>query len=304
MERNKVNEGKRFTGLRPQGYDGSTEKSFAIGGCGMKTIDFLGMETSRLIVGGNPFSGYAYSDDPDADREMMLYYDTKTIADTLSYAQSLGYTSAVMLADELAFRSFLKHRDGGGTMNYIAQVGPHYPPEVVKRHGADAMFVWGGWADGLIAEGNKTELIRIIQQMRRTGVPVGMASHDPDNLRMAEREGWGLDFYMVCLHRKLEGHVSSALTGLKGIDLEWVPGTREKALDFMRSCPKPCIAYKVFAGGWYARQGDGLLYEKLKEVYTSIKENDIAVIGFFQKHKDQLLENARLVSRILGESKA
>lgn len=270
----------------------------------MKTVDFLGMKTSKLIVGGNPFSGYAYSDDPNANREMMLYYDTKTIADTLHYAQSLGYTSTVMLADELAFRSLLLHWENGGTMQYIAQVGPHYPPDVIRQNGASAMFVWGGWADGLIAEGGKAELRRIIENMKKTGLPIGLASHDPDNLRLAEREGWGLDFYMVCLHRKNENHVSSAVGGAKAVDLEWVPGTREKALAFIQSCAKPCVAYKVFAGGWYARQGGELLYEKLKEVYTAIKENDIAVIGAFQKHKDQLQENARLVTNILTESQA
>ena len=268
----------------------------------MRTVDFLGMKTSKLIVGGNPFSGYAYSDDPNADKEMMLYYDSKTIAQTLTYAQSLGYTSTVMLADELAFRSLLLHWETGGTMQYIAQVGPHYPPEIVKHKGASAMFVWGGWADGLIADGNKTELIRIINQMKQTGIPVGMASHDPENLRKAEREGWGLDFYMVCLHRKREDHVSSALTGKKGIDLEWVSGTRKIALEFIQSCSKPCIAYKVFAGGWYARQDDALRFKKLQEVYTSIKDTDIAVIGCFQKHKDQLKENAKYLERIRKET--
>ena len=68
---------------------------------------------------------------------------------------------------------------------------------------------------------------------------------------------------------------------------------------------KPCVAFKIFAGGQVfnnktPEEVPGVLENVYTEVFKNIKPNDIACIGVYQKYKDQIKENAEIVRKVLG----
>lgn len=262
-------------------------------------VNFLGRSTSRLIVGSNPFTGSSYHSQ-HMDEEMMDFYTSSRIAQTLMHAQQTGYTTALMFGDALILRALREYRNMCGTMDWIAQIveGPMAP---VLKAAPRAIYMQGGLTDHYIQNGQKQRVRDKLKQIKDAGVYAGLASHKPENIEMAEAEGWETDFYMVSLHRKPDGHVSSAISGVTDAStkVEFVEGTRPAALQTIRQAAKPCIAYKVFRGGYLARQTDEMRKAALQEVYDGIKPGDIAVVGIYQKYKDELRENSDLVCEIL-----
>ncbi len=263
-------------------------------------VDFLGKKVSRLIVGCNPFSGSSYLS-PEADEEMHDYYTANRIAKTLMHAQEIGYTDSILFADSLMLRMLREYRQMGGTMDWIAQV-PEFPLPPIMKGKPWAMYFQGGLLDHYIANGQEQKITDTIKKMKDCGIYAGIASHKTENLELAEEKNWGADFYMACLHRKPDNHVSSAISGItdSGKENPFIEGTRPVALKFIKQCSKPCIAYKIFRGGYLARQTPELLRASLEEVYANIKPTDIATVGIFQKYKDQLQQNSDLVCDILN----
>ncbi|MBN2452403.1 MAG: hypothetical protein JXR77_18600, partial [Lentisphaeria bacterium] len=66
-----------------------------------------------------------------------------------------------------------------------------------------------------------------------------------------------------------------------------------------------CIAFKVLAGGqmFYGKQPEeipGIIEAAFRETFAGIKPTDLATVGFFQRDKDQLRENAEIAARVLA----
>jgi len=264
-------------------------------------VDFLGVPTSKLIVGCNPFVGFSYHS-PEMDEEMMDYYVGSRISQTLMQAQAIGYTTMLLLADSLLLRVVREYRENGGTMDMLAQVTEAPLPPLLKASPRMA-YMQGGLTDNYIERGDKQLVIDKIKQLKDHGIKAGFASHKPEYIEMAEEEGWGAQFYMVSLHRKPEGHVSSAISGITDAAVEnpFVEGTRPIALETIRKIQKPCIAYKIFRGGYLARGDEQTRRAAMEEALTGIKENDIAVVGIYQRYTDQLGENSDMASDILSK---
>ena len=46
----------------------------------LPTVEFCGLQVTRLIIGANPFGGYSHQN-PERDREMVAYYTPERIAE-------------------------------------------------------------------------------------------------------------------------------------------------------------------------------------------------------------------------------
>jgi hypothetical protein len=119
-------------------------------------------------------------------------------------------------------------------------------------------------------------------------------------------EDWGVDFYMTCLHntRKRGGEPSSFITG-KEKTIHFFNEDRPDMLQVIRQVPKPCIAFKVLAGGQlFTGKSEAeiptVVEAALRETFSGIKPTDLATIGVYQKGKNQLAENAAIAARVLG----
>jgi len=272
----------------------------------MKTADFLGMKISRLVVGGNPFAGYSYITDKISGGEMMDYYTADNIIKTLKYAETLGYTAFIATACEFSRRYYRQYKNEGGALKWIAQT--HAPLDMrasvnnAIENGAIAIFHQGTSGDDLF-ERKQIETMRAnLKEMRRAGVPVGIATHVPAHIDIAENE-FDADFYMACLHnmrRDNEGRISSSISGLKNEPHKFVYEDRAQMLGKIRELSKPCIAFKILAGGNYSFDKKDLK-QCFTETYSGIKPNDIATVGVFMRDGDQLKENALLLEEVLNE---
>ena len=272
----------------------------------MKTVDFFGTKISRLIVGGNPFNGFSYIIDKVSRDEMLDYYTTDNIIRDLKYAETLGYTAFIATTDDFTRRYYRQYKNEGGKLKWIAQT--HVPLDIkvsvnyAIENGAIAIFHQGSQGDGFFANGKLDIYKQHLEEMRRANIPVGIATHDPEYIKIAENE-FKLDFYMTCLHNmphNNKNRVSSSVSGLKAETHTFIREDREKMLKTIRSLNKPCIAYKFLGGGNYAFTREGLK-NCFVETYSGIKPNDIAAVGIFQRDKDQLKENALLLEEVLRE---
>jgi hypothetical protein len=171
-----------------------------------------------------------------------------------------------------------------------------------------AVYHQGTTADIWLEEGKTAFLRERIKRLKGMGIPTGLATHVPELLRRAEEEDWGLDFYMVCLQnsRKYEKEESTFLTG-KEKTIVFRLNDRWDMFPVIRETRKPCIVFKIFAGGQLFYDHDeeeipGLIEKSMGEVYSNIKPNDIVLVGAFQKYKNQIRENAEICRRVLGEA--
>ena len=60
----------------------------------MQTIQFGEVAVSRLVLGGNLFSGFSHQV-PERDREMVLYHTTARIKEALRKAERAGVTRKI-----------------------------------------------------------------------------------------------------------------------------------------------------------------------------------------------------------------
>jgi hypothetical protein len=269
------------------------------------TVDFFGSRISRLIVGGNPFCGHTYISKTTSTDDMLDFYTAQKIVETLFEAEAQGYGTFLPIADDFMLRVIRQYKKEGGKMNWIAQTHPPVMLEVnvrlIMQLQPVAIFHQGTVTDNLVEADKMDELIRNIGIIRESGVPAGMCSHVPQTILRAEKEGWGADFYMCCVHnmRKKVQYESSFITGVTH-EFEFDAQDRPKMFAAMRAVPKPCLAFKILSGGNIANSPNDV-EAALRETFENIKPADTAVVGVFQRDKNQLAQNARLAEKALAD---
>jgi len=237
---------------------------------------------------------------------MLDFYTMDAVIRDLKHAETLGYTAFISTTDDFTSRMIRQYRREGGTLHWIAQT---HPPCLMRAcvntaidGGAIAIFLQGSVDDSYFEAGKMQILRESIEEMRRADIPIGIASHVPEHIGIAEKE-FDVDFYMACLHnmrRHNFGRESSSITGLKDEPHKFVYEDREIMLKTIRELNKPCIAFKILGGGNYAFEREDLK-RCFIETYSGIKPNDIAAVGVFQRDKDQLKENALVLEEVLDE---
>ena len=78
------------------------------------------LQVSRLILGGNPFSGFSHQT-PERDAEMQSYYTTDRIKATLHQAEALGINTFVGRADRHISRVLKEYWDQGGGADSVVR---------------------------------------------------------------------------------------------------------------------------------------------------------------------------------------
>ncbi|MCY3022833.1 MAG: hypothetical protein NTW87_27960, partial [Planctomycetota bacterium] len=79
----------------------------------LPTIKLGTLEVSRLILGSNPFWGYAHLPGKVGE-EMKAYYTDERIMAVLDEAAALGITAMASPPDQRWVQLFAKYREGGG----------------------------------------------------------------------------------------------------------------------------------------------------------------------------------------------
>ena len=256
-------------------------------------VQFRGLEVSRLIIGGNPFSGYSHQSG-ERDQEMMNYYTVERIKETLRRAETAGLNTTIMRSDAHIHRLLREYYNEGGTLQWIAQVFTDVEEGDWARAGrravdagAKAAYLHGGVLDKCYGERDADLFARLVDQMRESGIPIGTAGHSPEAHLWAHELGLPLDFHLVCCCNCGSLH--------DGKGEKFKPEDPPAAVEAIRAIDKPCIGYKIMAAG---RIDPVMAFEF---AFDNIKPADVVNVGMHRGDKDDMVEeNVATVRKILG----
>jgi hypothetical protein len=226
----------------------------------MPTGKIGNVKISRLIIGGNQFSGWSHSRDLKYLRELFTAYSTEEkILETLQICEEMGINTIITASSEY-LNKYWKER--GGQIQWLAQVHPKANDLTsdIKRaidNGAVGAYVQGGVGDSFVKNGRVDLLGKAIDFMKQNGIIAGIGGHSIEVIIASEKAGINNDFYMKTLHhgdywsatpeeKRLEFNVDSG--SLNDYDNIWSI-TPEKTIEFMKKVKKSWIAFKVLAAG-------------------------------------------------------
>jgi len=280
----------------------------------LPTVDFFGHSITRLLLGDNPAHGNTYVHDLISGEEMNTYYTLDNVVKMLKSAKENGYNTALVLASPLMYDAFRRfNAEEGGGLHVIFQSFPPYIDrfkdaiDEMLEFDPIAIYHQGSTGENLLENGDIETYLSNFNYIKQKGIPAGMAFHDPENLKRAERENWGADFYVLCpynLRRNRKGEQSSFITGKSKSDLVFHPDDRHIMYSLIREVKQPVVVIKALAGGQIfigksKEEYPAVIKEYLAEAFASIKEKDVICNGVFQRDIDQLKQNADIVSDIL-----
>jgi hypothetical protein len=266
----------------------------------LPTVNFFGHEISRLIIGGNTFSGNSHVS-REIDAEMMDYFTTDVIKNTLKKCLVNGINTMQLRSDAHITRIIRELRNEGFDMHWVAQTAPEIlfrsNINVIMRYNPIAIYHHGSVTDNWFQEKKFGELKENLKIMRDTGKPVGLGTHLPEVIDYAE-EHLDVDFYMACVYNpRRKPHVSSAITGVANSDEVYEEDDRVNMLKKIREIKKPCLAFKILAATRNCNT-PGDVEAAFKRAFDEIKPIDTVVVGMFPKYSDQIKHNADIVRRI------
>ena len=274
----------------------------------MKTlpqINLCGTMVSKLIIGGNPFSGNSHQN-AAMDAEMEDFFTTDRIKKTLVQCLDNGINTAQLRGDKHIMRILREFRLDGYQINWIGQTAPEMAPfennvRLIKNNGAFALYHHGTVTDALFKAGDYAEIERRLKVIRDSGMAVGLGSHMPEVFEYAEKHYWDVDFYMCCVYNLSKiNRVSSSITGKMNEGEPFDEEDRPLMYDFIRSTDKPCLAFKILGAG--RRCGsDTDVKAAFSEALNAIKPTDAVIVGMFPRDKDQVSQNADYVRSIMAE---
>jgi len=264
------------------------------------TIRIGGLTVSKMILGGNPFSGFSHQT-PRKNDEMRHWYTTARLKETLARAERAGINTHLARADHHVMRYLMEYWDEGGRIQWFAQTCPEVGTilrgvENALAGGAKACYIHGGVMDNLLANNKLDEVPPALARIREAGLPAGVAGHDPRVFAWAE-ENIDVDFYMCSYYNSAHRNAGAELrSGMS----EWFdPEDRRIMAETIDRLSKPVIHYKVMAAG----RNDPR--EALEFVARHLRPQDAVCIGVFLKDfPDSIEEDLRLLEEALTKVRA
>ncbi|HUU27146.1 MAG TPA: hypothetical protein VM123_04970 [archaeon] len=264
----------------------------------MDFVRFGEIRVSRLILGSNPFSGFSHHG-PEMDLQMMRYYKTGKIKETLFEAQRLGINTVVSRTDHHVMRFLLEYWDEGGTLQWFAQTCPEVGPQemCVERAvsgQARACHIHGGVADHLYAQGRLDELVPVVRQIHETGMLAGIAGHQPGVIKWAE-ENLEVDYYMCSYYNPIGRDDNPE--HVRGMAETYLEKDRKVMTDLIKGLSRPVIHYKVMAAG----RNDPA--EAFAYAAGCMRPEDAVCVGVYtEKNPEMLEEDVNLLGKYLARA--
>jgi len=258
---------------------------------------------SRLIVGGNPISGFSHFS-AQLSQEMVDYFTAENVKRLLRRCESVGINTWQSRGDTHIMRLLHEYRLEGGRIQWIAQTASEYADihrniRTIASYKPIAIYHHGSRTDQLWRVGQIDQVKEFLKAIRDTGALVGLGTHIPEVIDYAEAKGWDVDFYMTCLYNLSRSPEEASRLAGKPIQGEffWDPD-RQAMLERVRQTRKPCLIFKVYAASRKC-QSPEQMRSALAEVLRAAKPSDCIVIGMFPKYKDQVSENCLLFDEAL-----
>jgi len=252
---------------------------------------------SRLICGANPFNAGSHLS-VFVNHEMRRYYTPEQILKTLRRCQDVGINCWQGSGDNhKLYRRFV---DGGGAM-HLLYIAAGEPASIRTLAGAGCVGIahHGEATDRLFKSGRLDQMHDYLKRVRDAGLLVGVSTHMPAVVDAVESKGWDIDYYMTCVY---ERHRSkAALEKLLGqapipVGEVYLPLDPPRMFKAMRQTKRPCLAFKILAAGRLSERRQWV-ERAFRDTFASIKPNDAAIVGIYDRYSDQPAEDAALVRR-------
>jgi hypothetical protein len=198
------------------------------------------LEVTRLLCGGNLFSGFAHSGDLLYVESLLHHYFTDDkILETLQLCEESGINTTILRTDEQIVRVMKRYRkERGGKIQWIAQTYPK--PDNLKENiqlaidnGAVGAFCMGGHAEDVFVKPGKGELIgEVVAFIKQNGLVAGVGSHLLELPIMSEQQKFNPDFYFKTFNT-----------------VGYATDDTHDVAAFMTTTKKPWIAFKVLGAG-------------------------------------------------------
>lgn len=264
-------------------------------------MKFFDAEVSRLVLGVNPFCGFAHHNINFAIT-MKDWYTPDRVCSVMHQATRYGI-NAFNYAPYAPFpECWDQFQAEGGKMNLIMQLPrPDDTVELAKRLKPLAMHIQGEAADRAFLAGKMDDIREWCKRVRDLGVIVGVGTHRPDVISFVEDKGWDVDFYAGCVYNRTRTpeEWKKVLHGeIMEMDREiYMQSDPARMYSVMRQTTKPCFAFKVLAAGRI--QENGGVEQAFRTAFASIKPIDGVFVGVFPRAKDEIRQNVELVHGIL-----
>ena len=266
-------------------------------------MKFFHATISRVVLGVNPFYGYAHYNG-NLGNAMREWYTADRVCEVMHQCTRFGINAMNYVHLSRGPEDLARFQAEGGKMQLIIQLTSKADAgELVKTLKPLALQRQGEVVDDAWQSGKMETVKEWCKKARDLGTLVGVGTHIPEVIAYVEEKGWDVDFYSGCVYnrrRTAEEHKQV----LHGEMIE-MPGELYLKSDparmyrVMRQTAKPCFAFKILAAG---RIADGGIEQAFRTAFESIKPTDGVYVGMFPKFKDEVRENAEIVHRILTRS--
>jgi hypothetical protein len=266
-------------------------------------IKFGNVEISRMVLGVDPFYGFAHYNNT-LGTVMKEWYTADRVCEVMHQCNRFGINAFNYVHLDRAPQDWARFQAEGGKMNLIIQVTANVDSAMlVKTLKPLALQMQGEVVDKAFQTGEMDTVKEWCKRARDLGVLVGVGTHKPEIIDLVESEGWDVDFYSGCVYNRTRttDEWKKALNGeimemTSDIYMQSDPARMYKAI---RQTKKPCFAFKILAAGRIPERG---IEHAFRTAFASIKPIDAVYVGMFPRVKDEVRENAEIVHRILTNS--
>jgi hypothetical protein len=261
----------------------------------------------RLVVGGNPVSGYSHMSET-LNSEMLDYFTASNVKKLLRDCEQAGINAWQSRADRFVMRILREYRSEGGRIEWIAQTASELGDidrniKEIAAAGAIAAYNHGANTDALWKSGKMEVVHDRLKVMRQAGLRVGLGTHTPEVIDYVESKDWDVDFYMTCVYNMSRSKQDAEKLAGGSVEGEFFyEPDRKQMLERVRKASKQCLIFKVYGAGRRCRSQEDMR-RALSEVFEYAKPADVVVIGMFPKYKDQVAEDCRLVKEVTAAVK-
>ena len=268
----------------------------------LPTVRFGDHDVTRLIVGGNQIRGFSHVDE-DLDQEMRDWHSVENTLRMWQDCEQNGINTMQMRGDAVIYERLRAYREAGGSMHWICQTAGEHPDPIanireIAEYDPIAIYHHGSVSDRMWQEGSFAKVEDRLKAMRDTGALVGIAAHIPEiHHHVADRQ-WDVDFHMTCFYNLSKEGKRGLVSKGESVEEQFDDDDRDVICRFIRQTDKTCIAYKILAASRKCGSPDSIR-NAFKFAFDRIKPNDFVDVGMFQKHGDQVAENAAIVRDLL-----
>jgi hypothetical protein len=266
-------------------------------------MKFFHAEISRMVLGVNPFYGFAHYNG-NLGNSMREWYTPDRVCAVMHQCTRFGINAFNYVHVDRGPQDWARFQAEGGRMHLIIQVtGGVDSAMLVNTLKPLALQRQGEVVDNAWQQGQMNTVKEWCKQARDLGVLVGVGTHIPEVIARVEEENWDVDFYSGCVYNRRRT-IEEQKKILSGESVEmpselYLKSDPARMYRVMRQTRKPCFAFKILAAGRIADRG---IEDAFRTAFESIKPTDGVYVGMFPKYKDEVRENAEIVHRILTKS--